>query len=223
MLMIFILHICPNLIPFFAGGNECITFFVILSGFVLTLSRREYECSFKGIAGYVYRRISKFYLLYGAVLAVFVVLNIYSIVRTGGFSDTIVFLIQVLVNILLLQAFFPGRAFPFVLNGPAWFLSATAFFYVIFIPVFSVINRIRKKSFLLLLLVALFFTHISIVLLLKENSDFYFWTYNFPPFRSIEFVMGICLGALYKNISPSKSRLYYSITEIIVVVLFLGR
>lgn len=220
VMMIFILHICPDLVPFFAGGNECITFFVILSGFCLSLSNKEYNCSVKGIIKYSSNRIMKFYPLYAFVLLCFIVENVLAIIISKDFGSVFSLLIQVMVNVLLLQAFVPSQYFSFQLNGPAWYLSATSFFYIIFIPVITFIKK--KKKFLLFIFVTLIILHVCIVFLLQNVKDFYFWTYSFPPFRGLEFCMGICLGLLFKKYrNTNRSIAWFTVLESIVLLLFI--
>lgn len=50
---------------------------------------------------------------------------------------------------------------------------------------------------------------------------FSFWTYYFPPFRSLEFVIGICLGLLFKtHRNTVKSKKFFTIIECLVVIVF---
>lgn len=219
ILMIFILHVCPDLCPFLAGGNECISFFVILSGFCLSLSDREYSCSAKGIIKYSSKRIMKFYPLYAFVLFCFVAENILGIVISKDYGRIIPFSIQLIVNLLLLQAFVPSQFFSFQLNGPSWYLSATSFFYLLFIPVITFIKK--RIRYLLFIFISLIILHICIVILLQGVKNFYFWTYNFPPFRGLEFCMGICLGLLFKKYrNTNKTIVWFTVFESIVLLLF---
>ena len=219
IIMIFVLHVCPELIPFLAGGNECISFFVILSGFCLTLSNKKYDCSVKGIASYSFSRTMKFYPLYCLVLFCFTAENLFSIIVSHNFANLLPFLFQLLVSILLLQAFVPGKYLPFELNGPAWYLSATSFFYVVFIPILTFVKKTER--YILGIIFALFALHIGIVIVLQGSDNFSFWTYYFPPFRCIEFAIGICLGLVFKqHRNTLKSVFFFSIIEITVIVLF---
>lgn len=219
MMMIFVLHICPDLVPFFAGGNECITFFVILSGFCLSISDREYSCSAKGIIKYSSNRIMKFYPLYAFVLFCFIAENILGIVISKDYGRIIPLFIQLIVNLLLLQAFVPSQFFSFQLNGPSWYLSATSFFYIVFIPVITFIKK--RIRYLVFIFISLIILHICIVILLQGVNNFYFWTYNFPPFRGLEFCMGICLGLFFKKYrNTNKTIVWFTVFESIVLLLF---
>ena len=155
-MMVFIYHICPDLLPFFAGGNECISFFIILSGFCLSLSEKTYECSAKGVICYSRSRIMKFYPLHIFVLICFFAINLLSIILSKYYSNLLPLTMQMLVYALLLQAFIPSDTFSFVLNGASWYLSATAFFYIIFIPIFMLIKkRIRYVYIVICVMLAI--------------------------------------------------------------------
>lgn len=76
IIMIFILHVCPDKIPLLAGGNETLSFFIILSGFVLSISNVKYTFSIKGVVQFVRRRIKKFYPLHMLMIVLCVLLDI---------------------------------------------------------------------------------------------------------------------------------------------------
>lgn len=63
-IMIFILHVCPEKIPLLAGGNEALSFFIILSGFVLGMSDREYLVSVNSVGKFVGKRLKKIFPLH---------------------------------------------------------------------------------------------------------------------------------------------------------------
>lgn len=63
IIMIFILHVCPDKMPLLAGGNEVLSFFIILSGFVLGLSNTKYTFSVNGVSWYLSATVF-FYIIF---------------------------------------------------------------------------------------------------------------------------------------------------------------
>ena len=186
IMLIVVSHIIGKSFDF---GGECgVSFFFMLSGFVLTLAygRKVTEESFH-TRQFMLRQLLKFYPLHLLMLVVFVVLD----ARLGQYYDW-----QHLVpNILLLQSWIPYDEYFFVANGSSWFLCDILFFYLVFSLAYRVLNGLRMTHLLLLgtaVMMAYGWLAYSIPLW-RVNSILY----ASPATRLIDFCMGILLCRLF--------------------------
>ena len=173
----------------FDYGGECaVSFFFILSGFVLSVA-------YAGKIGqgqflsrqFLKRQLMKFYPLHLLTFIVMVVLD----ARLGVYYEWY----RLLPNVLLLQSWIPDDSFYFVANGSSWFLCDMLFFYVIFKPMFLFLRDISRHHLLLLgvvILVCYLLLAFSIPLS-RVNSILY----ASPITRMLDFVIGILLYRVY--------------------------
>ena len=185
MLIVFS-HIIGKIFDF---GGECgVSFFFMLSGFVLSLAygTKVTEGRFN-TRKFVFRQLLKFYPLHLLMLIVFVVLD----ARLGNYYDW-----QHLVpNILLLQSWIPYDEYYFVANGSSWFLCDILFFYLVFSLAYRLLNRLRMIHLLVLGIVVLMLYGLlafSIPLWMVNSI-----LYASPATRLIDFCLGVLLCRLY--------------------------
>ena len=122
VLMIFMSHFTYQGICAFDAGGDCgVSFFFILSGFVLSLGygSRIREGTFS-YGRFMQRRLWKIYPLHLLCLLFFLV---------ASRSD---FDLTVLFNALLLQSWVPDPNYYFSCNSVSWFLSSLLFCYLVF-------------------------------------------------------------------------------------------
>jgi peptidoglycan/LPS O-acetylase OafA/YrhL len=180
---------------------SCVSYFFILSGFVLTWVARA-----DGSVAFWRRRFARVYPVY--VITTGLALVIWASV---GPVDPMVLVVQV----LLLQSWVTNQNYYFGLNGVTWTLSCEAFFYLCF-PALNVL--LTRVSCRVLRVVALCSTAITLFLpglvngvftIVHPEPDggwisteryggpFIFWfTYVFPLTRLAEFVLGAVLALL---------------------------
>ena len=105
----------------FSDGRSGVTFFFILSGFVLAWSSESGDSPKR----FYRRRMARLYPAY-----------LVALVFAAGmiFLRTPQNLIQGIPTLLLVQAWIPSSTYYFALNVPAWSLSCEAFFYLTFGP-----------------------------------------------------------------------------------------
>lgn len=224
--MIFVLHVCPQ-IKILAGGCETISFFIILSGFVMAISRysKDIKCTNKNIIFFVKNKISKFYPLHLLMLLACVFLSMITMFLSKDFHNMNLLIKQFISQLFLIQAFVPNSDIYFGLNGVSWYLSATLFFYIISLPVLNLLKKIDNNKVLIMIPCILLILHTVIIILLQKNINFSFLTYIFPLFRSLEFISGMSLGILYlkekRNINNILSFKKSTILEIMIIVLFI--
>lgn len=182
------------------GGWAGVTFFFILSGFVLTWSARDDDTpgAFRG------RRLAK--ILPNHVVTFFLALASYAYVSaTWG---------QGIPNFLLLQAWIPRDDVFFSINNPSWSLSCELVFYLLFPALHRRVSRIRAERLwwwaagtaaaILLLPLAVQLLPVGETFGPNHaNSPLYghsitqMWlVYIFPPARVLDFLLGILMARI---------------------------
>lgn len=118
------------------GGWFGVTFFFILSGFVLMWSARAGDTPGR----FIWRRIAK--IVPNHMVTFFIALAIAGLgAATAG---------EAVANLLLLHAWIPADTAFFSINHPSWSLSAELFFYHAFPFVLPLVNRIPRRRLLLI-------------------------------------------------------------------------
>ena len=173
----------------FDFGGECgVSFFFMLSGFVLSLaySERIAKGSFS-TKPFVVKQWIKIYPLHILTFIVMFALDI----RLEKYCD----ITAVIANILLLQSWVPADSFYFVANSPSWFLCDILFFYV----VFSSLNKYilcsdnRKLLAISLVVILLYICLMAVLPTYLVNPILY----ANPLTRLLDFIVGIMLYKLY--------------------------
>lgn len=165
---IVVFHYGQNIFPFssddvaffFRQANIGVSYFFILSGFVMIIA-----CGNKDkveFGDYIKRRFARIYPVYG--LAIFVMLAYYVLILNSFDYKELV------LNLTLIQSWIPGFALSF--NTPGWSLSVEMFFYISFPFLF---NQFYKKYSLnkLIVPVFVFFIVSQLALHILPHSSFY--------------------------------------------------
>ncbi|MNK18131.1 O-acetyltransferase OatA [compost metagenome] len=202
-------HIFYHLI---SNGAVGVSFFFILSGFILTLNYEERISN-----GYQKRKflIDRFLRIYPLHL---LVLTIFALSFLLGSMNRILLLKQFVSHFFLIQNYIPIKEIYSSLNKPAWSICCEMFFYLCF-P--FLVLRIKKNliiSLLFLILIPFLIFYIN-----RENSLFL----GINPFIRIpDFIVGILSYRLYKALKPYVSNIsssHFSIIEVILILfLFLS-
>ncbi|HEU5332602.1 MAG TPA: acyltransferase [Actinocrinis sp.] len=176
------------------SGWAGVSFFFVLSGFVLTWSARPGD----GARPFIRRRLVKLFpshlLTFGLAMALFA--SAYTTWR------------EWLPNILLLHAWSPDYHVSFSVNIPSWSLSCELLFYVCFPVLLRLIKKIDAKHLWswVIGLVALDFAVPVVAYATLPNAPqapgfpvglTQNWlVYQFPPVRMIEFVVGMLMARI---------------------------
>ncbi|MGS0748161.1 acyltransferase family protein [Halpernia sp. GG3] len=172
----------------FFEGYLGVSFFFILSGFILTYSYEnkilEKEISIKKFYVARFARIYPLHLItLLLILPFFIFKNNFSV-------------LEFLSNLTLTQSFVPLQNFYTSFNAPSWSISDEMFFYLLFPFYLIIFNKKHVFQKFLPILIGVFLL-ISITLTPETFHKSYF--YINPISRSLDFILGILLYKFYKE------------------------
>ncbi len=227
-LMVVIFHFGCNVFPFsycdrfFSGGNFAVSYFFVLSGFVMYMAYHSKEVDY-GI--YLRRRVARIVPLYLFAILLMILPQVYNYLAYGtGLEEN--FLSKLLLNITLMQAYVPGYAL--TLNIPGWSLSVEMFFYLLF-PLLLLLQKKNEKRFVWITAIVFFlsqFVHLFLIKLFSQpTAQQHDLIYYNPIMHINQFMIGICGGFFLAVIRRKGIRLSALIflVAIIMLISFLPR
>ena len=216
----------------FGFGPAGVTFFFVLSGFVIgyVYNLKFISLVVEQVKLFYVKRLIKLYPLhiFTFLIAILLLYLPYSkpLVATNIFYT--------LCNFFLLQSYFPNGNQIFAFNALAWFLSDIVLFYLVtpFILFFLHKFQIAKNlKFLLLLSLLLFFVEIALALLFSNKIASYtfgwWFIYISPYFRVFDYGIGLVFGLVFVSIKDLLThphslinKVVFSVLEITSIILF---
>ena len=201
----------------FVEGYIGVSFFFILSGFIIAYNYQDSILEKKGtVSAFYKKRFARIYPLH--ILTFILTLPYaYNVFVENIYSG----IAKALTNLTLTQSFILDREYFFSFNAPSWSISDEMFFYCLF-PILILkipsLNRVKKYavlSFVILFPLISFFVPES-----YHRAIFYI---N-PLFRLVDFVIGIILFNIFRQMSAKKysAKWNFNIIEISVIILFLA-
>ncbi len=194
-------------------GFFAVTFFFVLSGFVLGLSYHDKfeENKTEDLKKYFILRVARIYPIYAlAILA--------SMVGDYLYLNKTYSLGTVLLNLSLLQAWFRSDYISF----PAWSLSCEAFFYVIFPFVMVYVRRLSYSSVVRKMLYVWIASLAAITLLVVVLFPGDLFWHLHPLVNAPSFLLGVGTSVIYRKLSQAVNLKFYSSVALAVVVAVVG-
>ena len=197
---IFVYHYGKNIFPFnleysgflFKQANVGVSFFFILSGFVMIIAYHNYKKI--GFLEFVKRRFARIYPVY---LLAIVLYFIYLLARRMPLDYT-----GLILNLTMIQSWFPGYALSF--NTPGWSLAVEFFFYATFPFLFNYLykNSTLKKLTIPIILIFVISQVVHHWLMVSPfNSGYpsksYDFIFYFPLMHWSEFLIGNLAGLFF--------------------------
>ena len=169
-------------------GNTGVSFFYIVSGFVLAWSLRSGDTH----RAFWQRRFARIYPAYAVAW-----LSAVAIMALDGKAIGA----STFVPLTLLQSWVPDQTFYFAASAVFWSLSCEAFFYAVFPRLMPVINRASSKALALMTVVLIaFIAAIAWACVGSKPESVGTWLVDFfPPTRLAEFIVGIILAVAVKR------------------------
>lgn len=196
-LMVVFFHFSNDVFPinyfeqFFSGGNIAVSYFFVLSGFVMYLAYEQEQVSYKE---FMKRRVGRIAPLYLFALLITILPPLLSFfIKSKPLEHE--FGLKLFLNLEFLQAYVPG--YTLTMNIPGWSLSVEMFFYMLF-PLLLYLMRKNVNRFILL---AILFWVVSQAIHLWLVSRYpsakpamHDFIYYNPVFHLNQFMLGICGG-----------------------------
>lgn len=211
-LMIFLHHFPVDGVGLFRAGGTCgVSFFLILSGFVMSagyaekVERKEFS-----YGNYFKKRLTRIYPLH--FLCLLAAAAILVAAGTFGIKDGAIFCI----NAALMQSWIPLSGVYFSFNSVSWCLSDLLFFYMVFPPLSRFFNRAGNKKTAAMTGAALILYFIVLAAIPEKLS--HPLLYISPVFRLLDFAIGMLLYNLYKSLLDSGSGIMNSLRQVPVSV-----
>ncbi|MBT2442550.1 acyltransferase [Streptomyces sp. ISL-36] len=180
------------------AGFYGVSFFFVLSGFVLTWSARTGDT-----APRVWRR--RLAKIYPNHLVTFALAAVVMLIAADPFTTK-----GTMANLFLLQAWFPDITVPNTMNAVSWSLSVELFFYLSFPFLLRLLNRVPVARLWPLALTLGAFTVVAPVIgqyvvtgtplpFIDDGTlsfEQIWFVYFFPPVRALEFLLGMVAARL---------------------------
>lgn len=187
---------------FIYKGEAAVSFFFILSGYILTHAYKERLNDGKQKKKYFLSRLAKLYPLYFLAFMIDLPRGLTYFFETYSNKEALLkVLISSFAHLSMIQSWIPRVTASW--NPPAWSLSCELFFYLVFIIAMKPLLKNSKKIFLLIILYLFpiltylfieYFTQVDT----KTSIFFTFWR-SFPLLKINEFFIGILLYGLHQE------------------------
>lgn len=198
-LAVVVFHFGCDVFPFnklehlFRSGNLAVSYFFVLSGFVMCWTYYNRPVSYPD---FLKRRVARIFPLFFFSLALTILLPLYYYLRhTAPLEEE--FSLKLLLNVLFVQVYFPTYALS--LNPAAWSLSIEMLFYLLFPFLLYIMEKYRRLFFvsaILFFIVSQFIHHYLLFYTgAKTLLDYNLIFYN-PIFHLNQFLSGM-LGAVW--------------------------
>ncbi|MBR3981247.1 MAG: acyltransferase [Bacteroidales bacterium] len=193
---------------FIGEGWLICTFFFVLSGFLYKQPEKW------GV--YYKKKLLKIFPLYWLSLVVCI------------FVRHIAVKWDIIPHVLLLQSYIPSPSvapYYYEYVGVSWFISSLLFCYIISPPLYMLVTKIKKSNVqlvLVTLVLAMFILRSS----LRFHDGYGIWLFYISPFyRILEYLTGMLLAIMIRNLEPRKmqGQEIISILLVFLIVFYLRK
>lgn len=227
-LAVVIFHVCTfaqapsRVIDFVGHGTAGVSFFFVLSGFVLTYNYRDRFAPgihAGGLAEFARARWARIWPMHVAALLFATPVAAYQLRRHPEIAGPFDAALSWVANALLMQVYVPTPLYQQQWNGPSWSIATEAAFYLVFpLFVFAVLARLRTRVSLLLMIAGCMAIQATLVWLRWDSilhsvpagappeeldTRLDFLLYRLPWFRVWEFLVGCGVAAIYLDHPPA--------------------
>lgn len=186
-------------------GYSGVTFFFVLSGFVLAINYADAVGSGDERSVFYLKRLARIYPAHLLTLLLTSPFALQALLHDPTLRGALVGLISFVSNLSLMQAWIPRGDVYFSFNWVSWSISDEAFFYALF-PVFTLflknLSQSAQRRFIAFWLVAIIALAFACSLRAKagmEDPLSHWLFYILPATRLVEFVLGIAIGLAFRN------------------------
>jgi len=207
-----------------------VTLFIVLSGFIFAynnFSRFGNLVDMRKIGSFYLSRLIRIYPVY--ILTFIISLPI---VYFSKFQSSV---LDAIINILMLQSWYPSGIQIFSFNGVSWFISDIVFFSLVTPFILIVLRRSKiTKSIPKLMFFSFILWGFAVLVTFKFKGQmtpytFGWWfIYTSPYFRLFDYLIGLVAGLICVNIREakvfavvSKGKLFFSLMEVLSLIGFL--
>lgn len=189
-------------------GAWGVSIFFVLSGFVMFYSynTREIKCSVTDNFCFAKIKIKKLYPLHIVMMLFSMLYVIYYLLEKFSFANLIYDLFDIVLNVFLVQAWFPIFCTKSYLNAVAWYLSVSCFLYYMFPWIMrktrshkNNVDALKSIFFVIFLQVIVALVCFKIRAIGNVVIDCKWITYVCPVYRLGDFVIGMNMGYIYKQ------------------------
>lgn len=193
-------------------GYIGVSFFFILSGFILThVYQSKIDGNKKENKKFYMARFARVYPLHLATFFIAIPLMFWGQeINSKG-------LLLALSNATLTQSYLPIKELYFSFNGPSWSICCEVFFYLCFPFLLHFFASLNKMKYYLtgVLVIA--------IIVLPSFIDAH-WHHGLfyvnPLFRLVDFILGMVLYDIYLNLKTKKALVNFTKLEFLVIAIF---
>ncbi|MEH6590749.1 MAG: acyltransferase [Halioglobus sp.] len=198
-------------VGFFSAGPQMVSFFFVLSGFVMAFAHYEKPLDLK--LYYIARAARILPLYFLALICLWLVYITIDVTPNP---------VGVVLNFTLLQAWYPPLALS--MNSPGWSLSIEAFFYIIFPFLLVLLTRSNWRTPALFVMALVLWLGTQMLLSSVMSAGFYSgpeslarkFVHYFPLSHLCSFVLGVVGGIWFRRASPRINSAWLSTAFIIL-------
>ena len=217
---IFLLHVgCP-----ISWSNFGVATFFVLSGFLLSYRHNDIEMGGKECIKFAAQHVKKIYPLHIITMLMVLFFTVAEQIQSNGLAVREIGKLgfQIILNIFLMQSWFPSVTYNISFNGVAWFLSSIFFCYFMFPKIQLWLKKKDKHVLGLVVITVILFQLVitAILVWLNVKEDLFRWaTYDAPFFRLADFIVGMVAGTIVTHEKIDRPR---DSKGLIIVVLLIG-